>query len=108
MIFIILLLNALSMVRIPLTAFAFLGGAIAAAIAPAKYRRTALIFGAVVNSLPDLDVLPLLLSDDPVVRMTWHRAATHSLLLLPFVALLLWWWSLRKVPRWEWVTALGG
>ena len=88
----------------------FLGGAIAAAIAPAKYRRTALVFGAIVNSLPDLDVLPLLLSDDPVVRMTWHRAATHSLLLLPFVALLLWWWlkrswtPVREQPRrWFWL-----
>ena len=88
----------------------FLGGAIAAAIAPAKYRRTALVFGAVVNSLPDLDVLPLLLSDDPVVRMTWHRAATHSLLLLPFAALAIWWWlkrwwtPVREAPRrWFWL-----
>lgn len=89
----------------------FLGGAIAAAIAPAKYRRTALVFGAIVNSLPDLDVLPLLLSDDPVVRMTWHRAATHSLLLLPFAALAIWWWLKRwwapvqEAPRrWFWLT----
>ncbi|MFT3805729.1 metal-dependent hydrolase [Arenimonas sp.] len=88
----------------------FLGGAVAAAIAPAKYRRTALVFGAIVNSLPDLDVLPLLLSDDPVVRMTWHRAATHSLLLLPFAALAIWWllkryWTpVREQPRrWFWL-----
>src|SRR4249919_2951785 len=56
----------------------FVGGAIAAAIAPPGQRRAALLAGAALNTLPDLDVLPLLLSDDPVVRMTWHRAATHS------------------------------
>lgn len=88
----------------------FLGGALAAAMAPAKYRRTALVFGAIVNSLPDLDVLPLLLSDDPLVRLTWHRAATHSLLLLPFAAWAIWWllrrfWTpVQEQPRrWFWL-----
>lgn len=28
--------------------------------------------------LPDLDVFPLALCDDPIVRMTWHRSATHA------------------------------
>ena len=68
-----------------------LGGAIAAAIAPAKYRRVALLAGAVINTLPDLDVLPLALVEDPVMVMTWHRGASHSLLVLPWVAGLLWW-----------------
>ena len=68
----------------------FIGGAIAAALAPPAQRRAALLAGAALNSLPDLDVLPLLLTDDPVIRMTWHRAATHSLLVLPLVGLLLW------------------
>ena len=84
----------------------FLGGAIAAAMAPAKYRRSAILGGAVINSLPDIDVLPLfLLSHDPVIHLTWHRAATHSLLVLPFVAWLLWWllksrWApVREDPR---------
>jgi inner membrane protein len=91
----------------------FLGGAIAAAIAPPQHRRVALLAGAVLNSLPDLDVLPLLLSDDPVVRMTWHRGATHSLLVLPFVAWMLWAWFRRRggkvaeAPRrWFWVFML--
>lgn len=69
----------------------FLGGAIAAAMAPAKHRRMALLAGAVLNTLPDLDVLPLALVEDPVAVMTWHRGITHSLLVLPFVALALWW-----------------
>src|SRR5688572_4285521 len=89
----------------------FVGGAIAAAIAPPGHRRAALLAGAALNSLPDLDVLPLLLfSDDPVVRMTWHRGATHSLLVLPFVAWALWAWFKRRrgrvaeAPRrWFWV-----
>src|SRR6188472_3447087 len=68
----------------------FLGGAIAAAIAPPGQRRAALLAGAALNTLPDLDILPLLLSDDPVVRMTWHRSATHSLLVLPLLAWVLW------------------
>ncbi|HOZ23786.1 MAG TPA: metal-dependent hydrolase, partial [Thermomonas sp.] len=64
----------------------FYGGVIAAAIAPRQHRRAALLAGMVLNTLPDLDVLPLLLSDDPIVRMTWHRAATHSWFVLPLVA----------------------
>ena len=84
----------------------FLGGALAAAIAPAKHRRAALLAGAAINTLPDLAVIPLFtLSSDPVVHMTWHRAATHSLLVLPFVAWALWWllksrWApVRDDPR---------
>lgn len=88
----------------------FLGGAIAAAIAPAKYRRVALLAGAVINTLPDLDVLPLALVEDPVLVMTWHRGATHSLLVLPLLATLIWWllksrWQpVREAPaRWYWL-----
>jgi len=92
----------------------FVGGAIAAAIAPASQRRAALLAGAAINSLPDLDVLPLLLSDDPVIRMVWHRGATHSLLLLPLVAWALWAWFRRRdgrvaqAPRrWFWIFQAG-
>ena len=68
----------------------FLGGAIVAAIVPAGHRRAALLAGAALNTLPDLDVFPLALCDDPIVRMTWHRGATHSWLVLPFVAWAIW------------------
>lgn len=78
----------------------FYGGAIAAAIAPRAHRRAALLVGAAINTLPDLDVIPLLLlSDDPVQRMTWHRAATHSWLVLPFVAWALWAFFRRRGGR---------
>ena len=64
----------------------FFGGAIAAAIAPRRDRRGALLAGMVLNTLPDLDVIPLALSGDPVAQMTCHRAATHSWFVLPLVA----------------------
>ncbi len=88
----------------------FYGGAIAAAIAPRAHRRAALLAGMALNTLPDLDVLPLALCDDPIVRLTWHRAATHSWLVLPLVAWALWAWFKRRggrvaeaQTRWFWV-----
>ncbi len=77
----------------------FFGGVICAAIAPKKHVRAALLAGAVLNTLPDLDVLPLAMCDDPIVRMTWHRAATHSWLVLPLVAWAIWWWCKRRDGR---------
>lgn len=69
-----------------------LGGAVAAAIAPASHRRAALLAGAALGTLPDLDSLPIaLLSDDPVMLMTVHRSFSHSLFVLPLVGWLVWW-----------------
>jgi inner membrane protein len=77
----------------------FLGGAIVAAIVPARHRRAALLAGAALNTLPDFDVFPLALCDDPIVRMTWHRGATHSWLVLPFVAWAIWAFFRRRGGR---------
>ena len=92
----------------------FYGGAIVAAIAPARHRRAALLAGAALNTLPDLDVLPLMFSDNPVVRMTWHRSVTHSWLVLPFVAWAIWAWlrsrggRVAESPtRWWWAIFAG-
>ncbi|WP_345782409.1 metal-dependent hydrolase [Lysobacter stagni] len=87
-----------------------LGAALAAAIAPPQHRRAALLAGAALGTLPDLDVLPVnLLTDDPVARMTWHRSASHSLLVLPFVAWAIWAWCrsrggrvAQSPTRWFW------
>ncbi|MBB1088235.1 metal-dependent hydrolase [Lysobacter sp. SG-8] len=77
-----------------------LGGALAAAIAPAGHRRAALLAGAALGTLPDLDVLPInLLTDDPVQRMTLHRGLSHSLLVLPFVAWGIWAWCRGRGGR---------
>ena len=55
-----------------------------------------------------------LLTDDPVDRMTWHRSASHSLLVLPFVAWAIWAWfrgrggRVAQAPRrWFWAIHAG-
>lgn len=91
-----------------------LGGAVAAAIAPAKHRRAALLAGAALGTLPDLDVLPVkLLLDDPIAQMTWHRGPSHSLLVLPWLAWMIWGlckWRGGRVAeapaRWWWAILL--
>ena len=92
-----------------------LGGAVAAAIAPRGHRRAALLAGAGLGTLPDLDSLPLALSGvDPVMRMTLHRGVSHSLFVLPLVGTLIWWLCLRfgrgrvaQAPaRWWWAIVL--
>lgn len=92
-----------------------LGGAIAAAIVPARHRRVALLAGAALGTLPDLDSLPIaLFTDDPVALMTLHRGFSHSLFVLPWVGLLIWWLFRRfgngrvaEAPgRWFWAIQL--
>ena len=91
-----------------------LGAGIAALCVPPGHRRRALLAGAALGTLPDLDSLPLfLLSDDPVTRMTSHRGWSHSLLVLPLLATALWWWlrriwqPVREAPRaWWWAISL--
>jgi inner membrane protein len=87
---------------------ALMGGLLIAACAPAARRRAALVAGAIVANLPDLDVFwP---AADRVAEFTTHRAATHSLLVLPFAALLLWlllraWRPVREAP-WRWLLGI--
>ncbi|WP_295362074.1 metal-dependent hydrolase, partial [Arenimonas sp.] len=91
-----------------------LGGALAAAIAPAHHRRAALAAGAALGTLPDLDSVPMwFLGLDPVTSMTWHRGPSHSLLVLVPLAALLWWLFKRaggrvaESPlRWYWAITL--
>lgn len=92
-----------------------LGGAVAAAIAPAGHRRAALLAGAALGTLPDLDALILAFTaTDPVAVMTEHRSYSHSLLVLPWVAALIWWGFKRfgngrvaQAPaRWFWAMLL--
>ncbi len=69
-----------------------LGSATAAALVPAVHRRAALLAGAALGTLPDLDGLAIVaFSDNPVTLMTVHRSFSHSLLVLPLVGLLIWW-----------------
>ena len=92
-----------------------LGASVAAAVVPAAHRRAALLAGAALGTLPDLDGIPVaLMTDDPVLRMTLHRGLTHSLLVLPLVAAAIWWLFRRfgngrvaaSPTRWFWAIQL--
>ena len=91
-----------------------LGSALAATAAPARHRRAALLAGAALGTLPDLDGFVIsAITSNPVHLMTWHRGASHSLFLLPLLAWLIW-WSFRQrngrvaqAPRaWFWAIFL--
>jgi inner membrane protein len=78
---------------------AVLGAGIAAAVAPAGHRRKALLAGALLGTVPDLDVL--IDYGGAVENFTYHRGFSHSLfVLLPLSVVL--WLGLRKL----WAPAL--
>ena len=88
-----------------------LGASVAAACAPARHRRKALLLGAALGTLPDLDVL--IDYGDAVSDMTLHRGFSHSLFVLPGVALVIWallrtmWAPVRETPwAWGWAVLL--
>ena len=92
-----------------------LGASVAAAIAPAGHRRAALLAGAALGTLPDLDVFIVnALTENPVERMTWHRGFSHSLLMLPLIGTFIWalfrWrpgFRVAQAPmRWFWAIQL--
>lgn len=84
---------------------AVLGASIAGACAPRGHRRKALLAGAALGTLPDLDVA--IRYGDAVKDFTFHRGFSHSLFVLaPFSAALWlvlrrWWAPVREAPlRW--------
>ena len=89
---------------------AVLGAAIGGAIAPTGQRRKALLVGAALGTLPDLDVV--IDYGDAVANFTYHRGFSHSLFVLPPFALLLWlalrrWWApVRDAPL-RWLAIIG-
>ena len=89
---------------------AALGAAIGGAIAPAGQRRKALLVGAALGTLPDLDVF--IDYGDAVANFTYHRGFSHSLFVLPPFAVLLWlalkrWWApVRGAPS-RWLAIIG-
>jgi inner membrane protein len=91
-----------------------LGSATAALVAPRQQRRAALAAGAILGTLPDLDIIPLFLCRaDVVAFVTWHRGPSHSLLVLALAGWLLWlllrriWEPVRNAPgRWFWAIQL--
>jgi len=82
-----------------------LGAAVGEAVLGRKIGNKAMLWGAIVGTLPDLDVfVPL---GDVVKDFTYHRSATHSLLMLALATPLLVWLITRIHPhtreyRWRW------
>lgn len=66
---------------------AVLGAAVAEAGFREKLGRRAVFFGAACGTLPDFDVFTMAI--DPWFELLAHRGPTHSLLVLPVVALAL-------------------
>lgn len=71
-----------------------LGAAVGEAVLGRRIGNRAPLWGAVLGTLPDLDVLiPL---GDPVSDFTWHRSFSHSLIVLTLVAPLIAWLLSRR------------
>ncbi len=90
---------------------AVLGASIGGAIAPKGSRRKALLAGAALGTLPDLDVF--IDFGGAVENFTFHRGFSHSLFVLAPFSVLLWlvlrrWWTpVREAPyRWLALIAL--
>ena len=66
---------------------AVLGAGIAGAVLGPKQGRRALLYGALLGTLPDLDVLQSY--PDPVSTMTFHRGLSHSVFVLTAASVVL-------------------
>lgn len=86
-----------------------LGASVAGVCAPSGQRRKALVVGAALGTLPDLDVF--IDYGDAVKNFTYHRGFSHSLIVLAPFSLLLWlvlrrWWGpVRNAPG-PWLAAI--
>ena len=88
-----------------------LGASVAAVCVPAQHRRRALVLGAALGTLPDLDVI--IDYGNAVANFTLHRGFSHSLLVLIPCAALLWlilrrhYTPVRETPKpWFWAILL--
>ena len=89
---------------------AVLGASVAGACAPAGHRRKALLAGAVLGTVPDLDVF--IDYGGEVENFTYHRGFTHSLFVLAPFSVLLWlalrrWWAPANEAPLRWLAAIG-
>lgn len=76
---------------------AVLGASIQGALLGRWQGRKALLYGAMLGTLPDLDVV--IDYGDAVADMTYHRSFSHSLLVLSSLAVLLTWLIRRWRPN---------
>jgi inner membrane protein len=89
---------------------AVLGAGVAAAVVPAGQRRKALLAGALLGTVPDLDVF--IDFGGAVENFTYHRGFSHSLFVLAPFSVLLWllarkfWAPVKEAPL-RWLLAIG-
>src|SRR5690554_5069020 len=76
---------------------AVLGASVQGALLGRWQGRKALLYGAALGTLPDLDVV--IDYGDAVADMTYHRGFSHSLLVTAAVSLLLAWLVRRYRPH---------
>jgi len=76
---------------------ALLGAGVQGAVLGRHQGRRALAYGALLGTLPDLDVV--IRYADPVSAMTYHRGFSHSLFVLTGLAALLTWAIRRYRPN---------
>jgi len=76
---------------------AALGAGIAGAILGRQHGRKAIIAGALLGTLPDLDIL--IDYGDPLSQMVNHRGFSHSLFVLTAISVILAWLIRRWRPR---------
>ena len=75
-----------------------LGAAVGEAVLGRKVGRSALVWGGICGLLPDLDVLVRL--GDAVKNFTYHRSASHSLIVLTLLTPLMVMLILKRHPQW--------
>ena len=74
-----------------------LGAAVGEAVMGRRIGRKALLWGAVLGTLPDLDVfLPF---GDPVKDFTYHRSFSHSIFVLSLLTPIMVWLILKLHPK---------
>nr|WP_298412249.1 metal-dependent hydrolase [uncultured Halomonas sp.] len=78
---------------------ACLGAAVGGAILGRHLGRKSLLAGAMLGTLPDLDVI--IDYGDAVANYTYHRGFSHSLLVLSALAMVLALLSARFITRWD-------
>ena len=88
---------------------AVFGAAVASICVPAEHRRKALLVGAALGTLPDLDVF--IDYGDAVENFTYHRGFSHSLLVLAPFSVILWlalrrWWAPARDAPGPWLLAI--
>lgn len=84
-----------------------LGAAVGEVILGKKLGNKAMLLGAIAGTIPDLDVVLNLFTDDPIQKIRIHRSYSHSMfthivLALPLTWLSLKWSKKNTVTKMEW------